>query len=84
MTIAQLARMSKSQEPTKLAEQIVEVRSFTKQISVSYVSIIEATLYLLDKRKKTIAIITDKPYTRGFRKCQDNNERQFQQIWEAY
>lgn len=30
MTIAQLARMSKSQEPTKLAEQIVEVGSFTK------------------------------------------------------
>lgn len=29
MTIAQLARMSKSQEPTKLAEQIVEVGSFT-------------------------------------------------------
>lgn len=30
MTIAQLARMSKSQEPTKLAEQIVEVGLFTK------------------------------------------------------
>lgn len=52
MTIAQLARMSKSQEPTKLAEQIVEVGLFTKWKSVLYELITKATFYLLGKRRE--------------------------------